>query len=132
MSGIALSSLLEGCTTTHYFTGEISDAALIVPLSEFQFIKNGQVQFKKYLVVQNNTLQYPVCVYRLSEENYSALWMRCTHQGTELQVFGDKLLCPSHGSEFSNTGKVETAPAAEDLKSFKVHIDKNQLKISLT
>lgn len=132
LSGIALSSLLESCSATSYITGTISGDALIVPLTEFQLIKNGQVQFRKYLVVQNNTLQFPICIYRLSEESYSALWMQCTHQGTELQVFGDKLQCPAHGSEFSNTGKVESAPAASNLKSFKVLIEDNQLKILLT
>lgn len=40
------------------------------------------------------------------ENKYHALWTGCTHQGTELQVFGDRLQCPAHGSEFANTGAV--------------------------
>jgi Rieske Fe-S protein len=57
--------------------------------------------------------------------------MRCTHQGAELQVFGDKLQCPAHGSEFSSKGAVQNGPADNTLRTFPVTIEKNQLKISL-
>jgi Rieske Fe-S protein len=57
--------------------------------------------------------------------------MRCTHQGTELQVYGDKLQCPAHGSEFGNKGELKNGPAATHLRSFPISIDNDQLKISL-
>jgi Rieske Fe-S protein len=57
--------------------------------------------------------------------------MRCTHQGTELQVFGDKLQCPAHGSEFNNSGAVQNGPADIKLRTFPVTLDNHQLKISL-
>ena len=57
--------------------------------------------------------------------------MQCTHQGAELQVFGDKLQCPAHGSEFTNKGIVQSGPAETKLRSFPVIIEANQLKISL-
>ncbi|MBK9732834.1 MAG: Rieske (2Fe-2S) protein [Chitinophagaceae bacterium] len=131
ISGLALSAFLESCGTTHHITANISGSDLIIPLAEFQLLKNELPQFKKYLVVQNDSLQYPICIYRLDEKNYTALWMRCTHQGAELQVFGDRLQCPAHGSEFSNTGKVSNSPATENLKTFPVTIENNQLRISL-
>lgn len=83
------------------------------------------------MVVQNDILQYPVCVYRINENEYTALWMQCTHQGAELQVFGDKLQCPAHGSDFTNTGIVQSGPADRKLRTFPVTIEANQLKISL-
>jgi Rieske Fe-S protein len=81
--------------------------------------------------VQHDQLQYPICVYRLSENEYTALWMSCTHQGTELQVFGDKLQCPAHGSEFSNRGDIQNGPADKSLRIFPVKVETNQLLISL-
>jgi Rieske Fe-S protein len=57
--------------------------------------------------------------------------MQCTHQGAELQAFGDKLQCPAHGSEFSNRGQVESGPATAPLRTFPVSADNNELKISL-
>ena len=131
MSGGLMLSLLEACNTSKIITAAIIDSDMIVPVKDFIITKDNQKEFKKYLVVQNEKLQYPICVYRLDENNYEALWMRCTHQGTELQVFGDKLQCPAHGSEFNHHGKVESGPANTSLRTFPVTISNNQLKISL-
>ena len=57
--------------------------------------------------------------------------MQCTHQGSQLQVFGDKLQCPAHGSEFSNQGLVQNGPADQTLRKFPVYIESDFLKISL-
>jgi Rieske Fe-S protein len=57
--------------------------------------------------------------------------MKCTHQGSELQVFGDALQCPSHGSEFDKHGGLLNGPADKPLRTFPVKIENDQLKISL-
>lgn len=129
--GLGITTLLQGCGTTKLLSGKIVGDDMIVPVSDFE-IKNGQsIYFKKYIIVQNDILQYPICIYRLNEKEYTALWMRCTHQGTELQVFGDKLQCPAHGSEFDSGGEVSSGPADFKLRTFPVIIDNKQLKISL-
>ena len=129
--GIGLTGILQGCSTTKLFTGKIIADDLVVPISHFETKNGNNTYFKKYIVVQNDILQYPVCVYRVNENEYTALWMRCTHQGTELQVFGDRLQCPAHGSEFDNRGSVKNGPADTQLRTFAVLIEKDQLKISL-
>ena len=124
-------ALLQGCAGTKYIDAAIEGSDMVVPLTAFEIIKNSQTQYRRYVVVQNDTLEYPVCVYRLSPERYQALWMKCTHQGTELHVFGDKLQCPAHGSEFTNTGTVQNGPAADHLRTFAVAVSSTNLKISL-
>lgn len=124
-------SLVEGCSTAKIATATIDGSDMIVPLTDFEIKKKNQSAFKQYLVVHNEKLQYPICVYRFNENNYTALLMRCTHQGNELQVFGDKLQCPAHGSEFNNRGEVKNGPADTSLRTFPVTITNNQLKISL-
>ena len=123
--------LMEGCSTTKVATATIEGSDMIVPLGDFITNKSGQTSYKQYLVVQHEMLKYPICVFRFDENNYDALLMRCTHQGTELQVFGDQLQCPAHGSEFNNRGEVKHGPAAAALRKFPVTITNNQLKISL-
>ncbi|MEO6719537.1 MAG: Rieske (2Fe-2S) protein [Ferruginibacter sp.] len=131
LGGTGLGSILQSCDITKQLSGKISGDNLVVPVSDFE-IKNGdKIYFKKYLVIQNDILQYPICLYRFNEKEYSALWMRCTHQGTELQVFGDKLQCPAHGSEFNSKGGVQNGPADNALRAFAVTIENDQLKISL-
>lgn len=131
MGGAAITALLQSCATTKIMSGKITGDDLIVPLSDFETKAGNEKHYKKYVVVQNDILQYPICVYRINENEYTALWMQCTHQGAELQVFGDKLQCPAHGSEFTNIGAVQSGPADKKLRTFPVTIEANQLKISL-
>ena len=123
---------LEGCVGTYYLDLPITGSNIEVPLNEFKLIKNETIHYRKYLVVQNNQLEYPIYVYRHTENQYSAILMRCTHQGTELQAFGDRLQCPAHGSEFSSAGLVQNGPAENDLRSFRVSLQTSLLKIDLS
>ncbi|MGG9971180.1 Rieske (2Fe-2S) protein [Ferruginibacter sp. SUN002] len=131
ISGGLILGMLESCSSTKIANAKILGSDMIVPLTDFEIRKGNKKEFKKYLVVQNEILQYPICVYRFDENNYEALLMKCTHQGAELQVFGDKLQCPAHGSEFNNHGLAETGPANTALRTFPITIVDNQLKISL-
>ncbi|HVS90794.1 MAG TPA: Rieske (2Fe-2S) protein [Mucilaginibacter sp.] len=119
----------EGCSGSKMVAGIMDGSGLLVPLSAFD---QGKGSFHKYVVVQHEKLRYPVCVYRFDENSYTALLMRCTHQGAELQVFGDRLECPAHGSRFTNTGAVQNGPADAGLRSFPVKISQDQLHITLS
>jgi Rieske Fe-S protein len=127
LGGLFFSSVLEGCATGRVIAGTIENADLVVPESAFGEEHNA----KTYIVVQHDTLKYPVCVYRTSSTEYTALLMRCTHQGAELQVFGDRLECPAHGSQFDNTGRVKNGPADTNLRTFPVTVQNNTIHISL-
>jgi Rieske Fe-S protein len=131
LSGGLLLSVLDSCSSTKMINAAILDSDMIVPLKHFESQKNEKIGYKSYLIVHNDKLQYPVCIYRFDEKTFKALLMKCTHQGTELQVFGDKLQCPAHGSEFNNHGGVESGPASAPLRLLPVTISHDELKISL-
>jgi Rieske Fe-S protein len=126
-----LGMLLQSCAGSKIISAQILGDNIIVPLADFKVIKNNTTSFRKYLVIQNEKLQYPICVYRFSDQEYSALYMQCTHQGAELTAYGDKMVCSAHGSEFDNKGNVTNAPADKPLKKFPTDIDNQNLKISL-
>lgn len=130
--GVAYATVLQSCVTTKTVQGQIEESHLAIDLKEFENVKKGVTGFHKYVIVHNDALQYPICVYRFSASEYKALYMQCTHQGAELQVFGDKIQCPAHGSEFSNTGTVESGPATQNLRTFQTALSSTHLKISLT
>ena len=131
LGGGLLSAVLDGCAGSKMINGPIDGSDIIVPLREFEDGKGASAGFKQYLIVHNDQLQFPICVYRHSASEYSALWMRCPHQGAELQAFGDKLVCPAHGSEFSSKGFVKTGPADNSLRTFPCVLKQDQLSISL-
>lgn len=125
----ALSALASSCSGIRFVSGNMGKDGLFVNTNEFAV--KGQQKFRSYIVVRNDALLFPICVYRFGENEYTALWMQCAHQGAELNVAGDVLQCPAHGSEYSNRGKVTNGPADRDLRTFPVTVSNNQLFIDL-
>jgi len=131
LGATAVSGLLSSCSTTRYTSGTIGKDGISVSADEFKLNKKGKGGYRPFIIVRNESLQYPIYVYRFGETEYSAVWMRCTHQGAELQASGDQLQCSAHGSEFNNKGKVTGGPADRDLRSFPVTVNNNELFIDL-
>ena len=129
MGAVAASGFLSACTTTRFVPGKIEKDGISVDPQEFALKEKGK--YRSYIVIRNDSLLFPICLYRLSETDYSALWMQCSHQGAELNVSGDKLQCPAHGSEYNNRGNVTNGPADRDIRSFPVSLIDNQVFIDL-
>lgn len=131
LGGVGISTLFSSCVTLKPLTGEINGDELIVRITDFAVGTNDKKEFRRYIILHNDLLKFPICVYRFNEFTYTALWMQCTHLGAELQVFGDKLQCPAHGSEFNNKGEMQSGPADSSLRIFPVSVEQDKLKISL-
>lgn len=131
LSATVFTAAFSSCTPTRYISGVLGKDGLFLDANEFMTTQNGKAAYRSFVIIRNDALQYPVCVYRFSDNEYSALWMRCTHQGTELQASGDRLQCTAHGSEFDNKGSVKTGPADRSLRSFPVTVSNNQLFIDM-
>lgn len=124
---LAFGPLLQSCTPTKHITANIIDDSLVLPISNF--IKNDT--YLKYVIVRNENLQFPIYVFRFTEKKYTALYLQCSHQGNELNAYGEKLVCSAHGSEFDNKGIPTNGPATEPLRSFPIQIDQENIFISL-
>ena len=131
MGAGAIGLLFQSCAGSKIVNGQISGENILVPVVDFEVLKKGEKKYRNYVVVENERLQYPICVFRLSEVEYSALYMQCSHQGAELTVYGDRLHCSAHGSEFDKKGMATIGPAEKRLKTFSVTIENQTLKISL-
>ena len=122
---------LSQCRATHYVTGTLDTSGIMLSKAEFMYERRGERVGRKYIIVQHDQLQFPIYIYRFSDNEYSALWMECTHQGTELQASGDHLHCSGHGSEFTNLGYVSQGPAEDNLRWFPVKVEQEQIWIDL-
>ncbi|MGA2655733.1 MAG: non-heme iron oxygenase ferredoxin subunit [Gammaproteobacteria bacterium] len=73
-----------------------------------------------------------VAVFNLNGE-YAAIESMCTHAMFELDdapIEGDNIICPLHGAKFCiKTGKVCSAPAYEDLKTYPVRVFEGMIQI---
>lgn len=69
------------------------------------------------------------------EGSYYAIDNTCTHQGGPLcegDLEGNKVICPWHGAEFDvKTGNVVAPPAEESVKSYRVEVDGDSIKIEI-
>jgi len=130
--GITIGSLIQSCgTTSHVAQSVLTNNRLAVKKSEFIEIKNEEKIERKYILVKTEKLEFPVCVYRENENEYTALYMQCTHRGCELQPNAGFIVCPCHGSEFSNKGVVQNPPAENNLKQFQITTDNENIYIQL-
>jgi Rieske Fe-S protein len=131
LAGTSIVPLLSGCQSTYYTTGKLETNGISILKSEFTFLKKEQPMHRDYVIVRNDAMEFPIYVYRFSDDDYSAMLMKCTHQGNELQASGDHLHCSAHGSEFNNRGIVAQGPAEENLRTFDVTADSTTIFIDL-
>ena len=131
LSVSALSLAVSSCATLTNTTGKIVSDGLAISIEDFKIPGKRDGAYRSFLVVRNEALKYPICIYRFNENEYTALWMKCAHQGAELQASGDYLQCPAHGSEFNNKGKVTNGPASSNLRTFPVTVNDNEIFIDL-
>jgi Rieske Fe-S protein len=125
----AIMEIFSSCKTSQSATGKLNKDGIAVDVKAFELKEKGK--YRSYVVVRNDALLFPICVYRFSEKEYTALWMQCAHQGAELNASGDFLQCPAHGSEFDNKGRVTNGPADRNLRSFPVKVNETEIFIDL-
>lgn len=131
--GIAATSLfLQSCAKSTYFVQAVPEKnVLTIKKSAFIKVEKDKTTERPYILVETAQFNFPICLYKLDDTSYSALLMECTHKGCELHPSGSFLVCPCHGSEFSNKGVVQNPPAEENLKSFPVKSDNEHIYIQL-
>lgn len=125
-------AVLSSCQSTYYTTGTMESNGLSVMRSEFTYLKKDQPLTRSYVIIRNDALEFPIYLYRFSDTQYSAVLMKCTHQGNELSASGDHLTCSAHGSEFTNKGTVAQGPAEKDLRTFDVRVAGEKIVINLS
>lgn len=70
----------------------------------------------------------------LEDGSFLAISRTCTHLGCSVPWDEEKhkFICPCHGSTFSLTGEVLTAPAPRPLDTFPVRIENKVIKVNIS
>lgn len=124
--------LLEACAAQKQITNyQYLQNRIIIKRSEFLIMKNEKHILRKFIVLKPDGLEYPLVIYKLTETDYRAMSLKCTHQGCELTPYETTIVCPCHGAEFNNRGTVTAGPADTDLKLFNITYDIDNLYIQL-
>lgn len=86
---------------------------------------------RRYLVLEHDSLNFPIVVFNEGQDRFRAFLLKCTHQGNELQAAGEYMVCNAHGSEFDSHGQVKQGPATDPLKPLPVTQKDGQIIVSL-
>jgi cytochrome b6-f complex iron-sulfur subunit len=124
-----LATTLSSCGAIYYASVAKDASRLLVKKSEFWHVKKDKKVNRAFVLVKTEAMEFPICLYKMDEDVYSASLMQCTHRGCELNVGGGIYSCPCHGSEFSLTGKVLEGPADRDLITFNTDTDNENIYI---
>lgn len=120
-----ITTVLESCgTSIPLYKATIDNYLINVPLSSFK-------ENHKMITVRNNKLKYDVLLIKLSETEFRALYMKCTHRDNQLIVNDKGLFCDAHGSSFDLEGNVNKEPAERPLKKFTTTVADNFVVIDL-
>jgi Rieske Fe-S protein len=131
IAATGLAALLPSCKPVQFVQGTLHKDGVLLDVDDFKLKQGKEAAYRLYVVVRNEQLKFPICVYRFSDTDYSALWMECMHQGAEVNVAGSYLQCPAHGSEYDSRGRVTNGPAESNLRTFPVTVNNHQLFIDL-
>jgi len=110
----------------------VSGNQLQLSKAVFEKSNDEKISYRKYIITHVENLDYPIVIYRNNADDYTALLLRCTHQGNEVSVSGDLLSCSAHGSEFDRTGAVIQGPAEKNLVSYRVTSDEKNIYVQLS
>jgi len=127
-----IGSALQSCGSLYYASSQLRENKLVVAKTEFWKVKNDKKVSRKFVLIKTDVSQFPICLYKLKEDEYVASLLRCTHRSCELNVGGGIYSCPCHGSEFSISGKVIEGPAIDDLKTYRTDSDNENIYIELS
>ncbi len=114
---------LSGCIGFQYVNSSISGNRLVILKSDF-----GSGRFA---LVDAPGLALPLYVYRLNDGGFSAVSTRCMHRGCQVEPVSERLVCPCHGSEYTNTGEVLKGPTLQPLRALPVVADLDRIIIEL-
>lgn len=78
--------------------------------------------------IQPTGLEHPIYVLTAGA-GFQAVSPICTHRGCTVDVHGDRLVCPCHGSTYDRSGAVLKGPAQRALARFAVERTGDELVI---
>lgn len=116
-------SQLTSCSSLPIYKTDLTKKIVEVPLTSFAE--------SNVVIVRDMQVPFDILAVKKSEQEYNALYMKCTHQENAVTATKTGLYCSSHGSTFDLDGNVTKEPALKPLKRFKTELKENTVSIDL-
>lgn len=119
----ALPAVLAGCARFQFVESGLERGRLVVSRAEF-----GEGPFA---LIETPSLPMPIYLYRHAGDEFTAVLTRCMHRGCQVEAADGHLVCPCHGSEYDNAGRVLKGPTQFPLVRFPVETDAENIYVGL-
>lgn len=116
-------SQLTSCSSLPIYKTDLTKKIVEVPLTSFAE--------SNVVIVRDMQVPFDILAVKKSEQEYNALYMKCSHQENAVTATKTGLYCSSHGSTFDLDGNVTKEPALKPLKRFKTELKENTVSIDL-
>lgn len=124
----AAALLLTGCASLVTHPVPVSAGRIRLRLSAYPELatRDGAIR------LQPEGVADPVYVLATGEGTYAVVSPICTHRGCTVDVSGERLVCPCHGSTYDRQGNVLKGPAQRALTRYPAALSGDELTITLT
>jgi len=112
-----------GCIGFHYVNATVNGSAVSIARREFESTR--------FALVDVPGLPLPLYVYRDDKDRFTAVSTRCMHRGCQVEPVDSHLVCPCHGSEYTNQGEVMKGPTLLPLERYVVTADDEAVVINV-
>lgn len=125
--GALAGAAITGCASVMVRPVTAVDGRVSLALSDHPELArpNGSI------AIQVAGIPDPLLVLNAGERRYVVLSPICTHRGCTVEVAGDRLECPCHGSQYTREGGVMQGPAERALQRFTAAVSDQRLVIDL-
>lgn len=121
----AIAPIAGACARISYVPGLLdSNGRVLVGKAEFLT--------QPFALVDAPGLEFPLYVHKQGEDEYSAVLTRCMHRGCTVEPTEGKLVCPCHGSEYTNVGAILKGPTELPLIKFPVSTDAENIYVDVS
>lgn len=114
---------LSGCIGFHYVNATVRGNRVSIARREFERAR--------FALVDVPGVPLPIYVYRDDKGGFSAVSTRCMHRGCQVEPVDAHLVCPCHGSEYTNQGEVLRGPTLLPLQRYEVAVEDESVVITL-
>ena len=118
---------LGACATLPTQRVPLRDGVVTLPFARYPELRtaNGAIR------IVPEGLEEELFVIALAAGEYSVLSPICTHLGCTVEIEGQRLVCPCHGSTYDLRGTVLRGPAEEALTRYPARVEGDAVVIAL-
>jgi len=120
-------AFIGGCASLVTHPVPVNAGSARLRLSAFPELRTRDGAVK----IQPAGMPDPIYVLASGDGGFQALSPICTHRGCTVDIHGERLVCPCHGSTYDRAGNVLKGPAQRALTRFRTSVSGDELTITL-